>query len=127
MIEPKVRLNMVIPGATMLSELDCSKMSKKEAYNYSQVTVEYKTKKGKKLVNTKETFSIYTRKSKPARQSLSISKEAYLHMTDRKEIPAARFRKSWATMSKKERLEYHLTLIAENFNAISYSYEILED
>ena len=49
MNEIKVRLSMVVPGATMLSSLDCEKMSKNEAYEQSTVTVDSKVKKGNKL------------------------------------------------------------------------------
>lgn len=35
--------------------------------------------------------------------------------------------KGWSNMNAKQRLEHHLGLIAESFNALSYSYEILDD
>ena len=127
MSEIKVRLSMSVPGAQMLSSQDCEKMSKKDAYDYSTLTISYKEKKGKKSVIKKDTLHINTRKSKPAKQCVSISKEAYDYMTDAKEIPSSKLVRTWANMSKAKRLEYHLNLIAENFGATSFSYEVLDD
>ncbi len=128
MDEVKVRLSMEVPGATMLSSQDCEKMSKKkEAYDHTTIVLEQKVKKGKKCIIKKETFHINTRKSKPARRVLLISKKAYSFMTDASEIPATRLLKSWKSMTAAQRLEYHLSLIAESFNASSFSYEILDD
>ena len=127
MSEIKVRLSMEVPGATMLSSQDCEKMSKKDAYDYSTLTISYKEKKGKKSVIKKETLHINTRKSKPAKLCVFISKEAYDYMTDAKEIPSSKLVRTWANMSKAKRLEYHLNLMAESFNALSYTYEIFDD
>ena len=127
MSESKVRLTMVIPGATMISSQDCEKMSKKEAYDSFSITVNVKKKKGKKQVINKEILHINTRKSIPAKQSISISREAYNYMTDKKEIPSAKLSKIWGSMANEQRLKYHLNLIAEHFNAVSFSYEILDD
>lgn len=127
MSEIKVRLSMEVPGATMLSSQDCEKMSKKEAYDYSKLIVEHKVKKGKRLSIKKEVLHISTRRSKPARQNISISREAYDYMTNAKEIPSSKLVKIWGKMSIKQRLEYHFRLIAEHFSATSFSYEILDD
>lgn len=127
MVETKIRLSMVIPGATMISSQDCEKMSKEDAFEPSTLNISYKVKKGKKEVIKRETLYINTRKSIPARQSISISKEAYSYMIDPKEIPTASMRKTWPKLSLTKRLEYHLAIIAEHFNAISYSYEIFND
>ena len=127
MLEIKVRLSMSVPGAQMLSSQDCEKMSKKDAYDYSTLTISYKEKKGKKPVIKKETLHINTRKSKPAKQCVSISKEAYDYMTNVMEVPSSKSVRTWANMSKAKRLEYHLSLIAESFNALSYTYEIFDD
>ena len=127
MSEIKVRLSMEVPGATMLSSQDCEKMSKKEAYDHTTLVVKQQVKKGKKRVTEKETLHINTRKSKSARRCISISKEAYSYMTNAKEIPSARLLKTWGNMTAAQRLEYHFNLIAENFGATSFSYEVLDD
>lgn len=127
MNEIKVRLSMVVPGATMLSSLDCEKMSKKEAYEQSTVTVDSKVKKGKKFKTEKEVLHINTRKSRPAKHNILINKDAYKYMTSKSDIPSPTLTKIWGNLSAKKRLEYHLGLIAEYFRAYSYSYEILDD
>lgn len=127
MSEIKVRLSMEVPGATMLSSQDCEKMSKKKAYNSFKLVVGYKTKQGKKSIMKKEVLHISTRAAKPARQNISISKEAYSYMTDAKEIPSSKLTKVWSKMSIAQRLEYHFNLIAEHFGATSFSYEVLDD
>ena len=127
MSEIKVRLSLVVPGATLLSSQDCDKMSKKEAYDHHAMVIEQQVRKGKKLVTERETLHINTRKAKPARQCISICKEAYDHMIDGKEIPIPALRKVWGNMSVKERLDYHFGVIASDLNATSFSYEILDD
>lgn len=119
---------MVIPGATMFSSQDCEKMSKKEAYDFFALSVEKKVfdRKIRKLVKEREVLHISTRKSRPARQNVSLSKEAYVWMTGNDSAPMGMM-KPWKNMSKTKRLEYHLNLIAENFGAASFSYEVLDD
>lgn len=126
MSEIKVRLSMSVPGAQMLSSQDCEKMSKKEAYDHSTMTLECKVKKGKKLVKVKDILHINTRKSKPAKQVVNISKEAYKYMVDGTEIPSSKVSKTWSNMSAKQRLEYHLSLIAESFDALAFSYDVFD-
>lgn len=140
MSEIKVRLSLEVPGAQMLSTQDCVKMSKKEAYDHSTMTFKTPVKKGKKMVMEKEICHINTRKSKPAKQNISITKEAYDYMLE--EAPLAKYNKRvktkssekkdtfvsiWDTMNTDARLKAHFDLIAADLNAISYSYEILED
>lgn len=125
MSEIKVRLSLEVPGATMLSSQDCEKMSKKEACDHTVIVVEHKVRKGKKFVIEKTPLHINTRKSKPARQNISLSEEAYNYMIDVKEIPSITMTKVWNSLSPKQRLEYHLGLIAEGLRATSYSYQIL--
>lgn len=127
MSEIKVRLSMEVPGATMLSSQDCEKMSKKDAYEHSTVTVEEKKKKGKKTVMEKTTLHINTRKSRPAKQVISLSREAFDYMIDVKEIPTSKLKKLWGRMSEIQRLDYHLGIIAEHFNAYSYSFVVFPD
>ena len=126
MSEIKVRLSMSVPGAQMLSSQDCEKMSEKEAYDHSTMTLKYRVKKGKKSVKEREILHINTRKSKPAKQVVNISKEAYKYMVDGTEVPSSKVVKTWSNMSAKQRLEYHLSLIAESFGALSFSYNIFE-
>lgn len=127
MAEPKVRLSMVVPGTTMLSSQDCEEMSKDEAYTKHSLNLEYEVQKGKKKSRVKETIYFNTRNCVPARHNISLSKEAYDSMTNVLEIPDTKLKKVWGMYSKNKRLEYHLSKIAEYFNALSFTYEVFDE
>lgn len=138
MIESKIRLNMVVPGATILSSQACEEMAVKDAYEHQAITVKSFTKKGKKQVVENEIYHIHTRKSKPAKQIIVMSKEAYEYMLNvpphpkyNKKVKVAtkegkEFKSLWDTYSINQKLKAHFDLIAADFNAISYTFEILE-
>lgn len=58
-------------------------------------------------------------------QVTQISLESYNYFTSQESNPG--FGKRWGRFSKRERLEKHLELIANDLRAESFSYEILED
>lgn len=140
MSEAKIRLSLEVPGAAMLSTQDCVKMSRKEAYDHSTLTIKSFVKKGKNVKVEKDTLHINVRKSKPAKQNISLTKEAYDYMLE--EAPLAKYNKRvkvknpegkdkvlslWETMSEDAKLRAHFDLIAADLGATSYSYEIFED
>lgn len=123
MIETKVRLSLSVPGAQMLSEQACSENAK-ENYNTEYITVVNK-KKGKP---SKETIVIKTRKNCTVIQAINISREAYDYMTSADSIPTDKISKSrWYSMSKKQRLDCHCSLIAESLGAVGYTFEVFND
>lgn len=129
MSEIKVRLNMKVPGAQMLSSQDCEKMSTNEAYDNNSLSIAYKVKTGNKTKIKREIISFNTRKSIPCRQNLCISTEAYNYMVST-EIPGnfpSNSKRKWFTMTKKQRLEWHLNNIAEGLNAESFTYDVLDN
>ena len=71
MSEIKVRLSMTVPGAQMLSSQECEK-NPKESYDVFKLRVH--NGRGK---NSTELLTVATRKSKTAKQSISMTKEAY--------------------------------------------------
>ena len=127
MSEIKVRLSMTVPGAGMLSSQECEK-NPKESYNVTKLLVQ--NGKGK---NSTELIKVATRKSKTVKQSISITKEAYNYMVSNEfeSNSPSLLRKYpkhvWLKMTPKQRLEAHLSIIAESFNAISFTYEVLDD
>lgn len=123
----KVILTMIIPGATMMSEEQCKKLPKKEGYDSHIMTLATKVKKDKKLVVQKEVFHINTRKSIPAKRVLCISDYAYKHMINSKEVPEAKYIKTWNKMNNSQKLEYYLNSIAFHFGALSFNYTVLEN
>lgn len=139
MIENKVRLTIVVPGATTFSKQLCFKNSK----NGEEVPVENMTetftvkstefdKESKKHI-TKFT-SLHICKRKPTHQILNMSREAYNYMTDSKDCPSwfkpqdVRFpAKVWHQMSNDQRLLLHLERIAESLGGTLESYFVAED
>lgn len=65
------------------------------------------------------------RESRLINQVTQISLDSYNYFTSQKSNPG--FGKQWNRMSKRDRLEKHLELIANDLRAESFSYEILED
>ena len=119
----KVRLSLCIQGAQMLSPQECGENS----YNTSEFIL--KDKRGKKKV-----FVVNTRKQRLIKQNINLTQEAYDYMTDPKVIPDAKYAKKvnkkktmWAEMSRVKRLKVHLDAIAAHFNAVSYTFEVLDD
>ena len=134
----KLRLNLCVPGAQMLSRQECLK-NPKESYNTEKMTLVYTVGKGKNTKKKKEILTIRTRKSRVVKQNINITTEAYYHMINASEPPTAKYARAvgykhdgtpislWSTMSIDKRLKVHLDLMAEHFNASKYSYEILDD
>lgn len=139
-MEVKVSLTIGLPGAIMWSKEECLKTTQKA------ITA----KNGRKRIVTKvvedwdkmekhtmrvtdtdgtnpEIITFYTRKCKPAMQSLNISREAYKYMIDKDSCPSGFKHSKWAAMSKKERLEAHLQRTVEHLGGTSYTYQVFED
>ena len=74
----------------------------------------------------KETITIYTRKCKPATQSINLYKDTYDYMVS-KEGPEWCKVSVWNQMGKKAKLEAHLKKIAEHLGGKLESYQIFED
>lgn len=137
MLEIKVRLSLSVPGAQLLSEQECSK-NPKISYNDEKVIITNFKQKGKNQKEITKHIVIKTRKQRPVIQNISICKEAYKYMlstptSTKFNKPTKRNKngdvveRMWDTMSVHERLKKHFDLIAHDFRAISYNYEILED
>ena len=127
MSEIKVFLSLLVPGASLLTPEFCEK-NPKESYDVFKLLV--RNGRGK---NSTELLTVATRKSKTAKQSISITKEAYNYMVSNEfeSNSPSLLRKYpkhvWLKMTPKQRLEAHLSIIAESFNAIGFTYEVLDD
>lgn len=133
MNEIKVRLNMRVQGAQLLSSQECEE-NPTENYELNQLTIEcYKKNIHKSKKPVKEILNYRTRKNRLVTHNLNICKEAYDYMlstpTDPKYTKSVKGsnKKVWDTMPVKERLKKHFDLIANDFCAKSYTFEILED
>lgn len=103
MIDIKLNLVVVVPGATMMSEQECSKLLKEPVINkkgkyagkqavdkkgnpiWETKVVPDATKYNKHLLNVESaqgttTLAVFTRKSRVARQSINMSTDAYNYM-----------------------------------------------
>lgn len=144
MSEIKLSLSIELQGSTMFSKEECLKTTRK--------VIERKTKSGKVFKKTiyvqtedldkmtkgsvrvtdkngknPEIITFYTRKCKPATQTINMSKEAYEYMIDKNSCPSWSKPAKWAAMSKKERLEAHLQRTVEHLGGVSYTYQVFED
>lgn len=137
MVESKVSLSLFVPGANMLSSQECEK-NPKDSYDENKITVSYTKGKGKKAQKVKKTYVFMTRKQRLITQNININREAYEYMlqtptTTKLSKPVKRnnagdvIQRVWDTMSVDARLKEHFNLIAHDFRAVSYSYEILDD
>lgn len=94
------------------------------------------TIKGAKRVQSKEKYVIKTPRGlsrrhyfdeEPAKLHINITKDAYNSMRSAFECPSFMKKAVWCRLNSEERLEINLQRICDNFQGISYSYEVLED
>lgn len=125
MIEPKMSLILVLPGSTLISQQVAENKPKLKNKKHS------KKSKVKKL----ETDFI-PKKAIPAKQVLKMSKEAYYYMLEtstnskyNKIVAKSKGKpvRAWDTMSEDIRIKKHCELIARDFGAIDFSFNVLED
>lgn len=141
--EIKVSLNIILQGRVMLSKDECLKTTQKEIIKKNNKTgksykktineiVEDLSKMDKSTIKVSENgrnnevITIYTRKCKPATQSINLYKDTYDYMVS-KECPEWSKVSIWNQMSKKTKLEAHLKRIAEHLGGKLESYQIFED
>lgn len=145
--EIKLNLSVILPGSVLFSKDECLKTTQKVIEKTSKKTGKTYKKTVNVLVDNLDmmdkstirvvdgyiddkpaidVLTVYTRKCKPATQSLNICKDAYRYMVSA-ECPSWSKPKVWNTMKPKERLEAHLQKITEELGGISFTYQIFED
>ena len=139
----KLSLNILLPGSTMFSEEESSKQLTKPVKNKSGKVVR---KKGKVLTKTytvpdfdkHDSFTlrleqkgkapkqirVFTRKSRPARQVINMSEEAYQHMIS-KEQPAE-FKGTWNALTIYQKLLWHCNRIAASLGGKVENFQVLD-
>lgn len=135
MIDIKVRLNILVPGAVMYSEQSCSKNDKGKKVVLEEMTepghVSFLTKNAEgKMVRQRIDFR--TRKCIPARQVLNMSTDAYEYMISKSvpewfRVPTGNAKAIWEKMSETERLEKHLERTAAHFQGTVENYQVIDD
>ena len=136
-MEIKVRLSLLIQGAKPISHEECKRNPKK---NYKNESLVLNYKDGNKTY--KETIVIKTRKPQLIKQVIKISKESYDYMVNPDVPPINKLAKKiylkkgnkdkeettvWAKYTPNERLDWHLSQIADLLGAKGYSFEVLDD
>lgn len=159
---------MLVPGAKPLSEQECSKqltkpviikkgkLAGKQAKDkqgnpiyYTEIVPDMSKfdKHVFKLLNKEEnkleTYVYFTRKNRPAKQTINISEEAYEYYVST-EVPSS-FRipaelraslkrshesfeqQAWKKLSKEERLVWHLKAICDSMGGRMESYTVFDD
>ena len=139
----KLSLSILLPGSTMFSEEESSKQLTKPVKNKSGKVVR---KKGKVLTTTitvpdfdkhdsftlrleqkgkaPEQIRVFTRKSKPARQVINMSDEAYQYMIS-KEQPAE-FKGTWNSLTIYQKLLWHCNRIAASLGGTVEDFQVLD-
>ena len=159
---------MLVPGAKPLSEQECSKqltkpviikkgkLAGKQAKDkqgnllyYNEIVPDMSKfnkhvfKIFNKEENKPETYVYFTRKNRPAKQTINISEEAYEYYVSTEvpnsfHIPAelkASLKRShesfeqqaWKKLSKEERLVWHLKSICDSMGGTMESYTVFDD
>lgn len=118
--EVKVNLSVTLQGRVMMSERECSEIP--QLKGYTPFSLEFVERKN----NKKTRIGMLLRKSKPATQSINITKESYDYMVSN-ECPYFSKPVIWLKMGKKKRLEAHLQRICESLNGESFTYVVFED
>lgn len=137
MEELKVSLNLLVPGAGMLSSQECEK-NPKESYDEHKMLVSTIKGKGKYKREEKKLLIIKTRKQKLVSQNINITERAYNYMlnspTSPKLAKPTKYNKLgevvervWDTLTVDARLKAHFDRIAYDLHAVGYSYEVLGD
>ena len=147
MIDIKVSLTILVPGANMISKEESLKSTQVPVIN--KKTGKQIFKQGKPVVrevlvedpakhdlnhvlisNSKgkivDKISFYTRKTVPARRSMNLSREAYEYMVSN-EYPEWYKLRDWKNLKKEQRLLLHLERIAQNFGGELEDYIVYDD
>lgn len=109
----------------MLSQEQAEALEKeKVGTGFDTFSMKVEGEKGKS--KSIETITVKTRKCKLISQSINLSVDAYNHMTG-KEAPSFVKPRDWDKLSKKQKLEAHLTRICEGLGGTSFTYAIFNE
>ncbi len=133
MVEPKLSLTLTLPGSDMVSQQEAENKPK-ELTEENTLFFRIYSNKTKKI--EPKIVKFRTRKSIPAKQVLKMSQEAYEAMLEESTNPKydkiiAKVKgkniRVWDTMSEDARIKKHCELIAHDFGALDFSFNVLGD
>ena len=123
MSEIKLSVSITIPGRVMFSEAEVKAIEgEKKSAGFDLNRVYVTGKKG-----TKDILNVLTRKTRHAKQSINMYKEAYDYMISKDSCPPDIRQTVWDKMNSKQRLEDHLERICKSLEGISYTYKVFND
>lgn len=124
MSETKLRVSVVLPGGVMYRSSQAKALERKNGkgsgYDYSRI--ELRGKDGNPYH-----INVRSRKSRPAIQTINMSREAYYYMSGPESCPVGMKPAVWGRMTARQRLEAHLDLTRQQLGGISYTYQILDE
>lgn len=139
----KLSLSIILPGGVMYSREESLKELKKVKKNkygkpikkdgeiqYTTEVVEDFNRHDSFIVKVKDDrgkevpITVLTRSTKPARQVINMSEEAYNYMISR-ETPAGFFG-NWNSMSQAQKLKWHCFNIAHQLGGYLDSYQVMD-
>lgn len=119
----KVNLSILLPGSTMYSVEESTRI----AVNGQRAIDTHKHSKFEMDVmdrGKKSTIKVFTRKSKPAKQVIHLSEEAYNYFTS-DDVPYY-YKGVWRSLKTSEKLRWHCQRIAESLGGIVDAIQVLE-
>lgn len=130
MSDLKLSVTIELQGSVMMTPQECGENPENYNGHTTVLNVKHYDKKTKKSFYRKEVVKYQTRKCIPAYQSINMSQESYDYMTSTAcpewFMPKGGL-KIWKNLSKKQRLEEHLTRTCEALNGKSYTYIVYDD
>lgn len=139
----KIRLTVVLPGSTLLSQEETCKLQNvtvktesgkpvvkdgkvltepvllpdKHKFNHFEIKVMHKGRP--------EVLKVATRKSKPAKQVIRLSEEAYKEFINSSIVPY-KFKGVWKGLTDNQRIKWHCQQIADALGGTLDSFVVLE-
>lgn len=136
-------LSVLLPGSTMFSKEESLKQLKKPVKNKAGKVIK---KQGEPVVKTvlvpdfdkndsftlelkergKVSFQakVFVRKSRPAKQVINLSEEAYQNMIS--PVAPPEFKGTWSALTKNQKLKWHCNRIAQQLGGEVESFQILD-
>lgn len=122
----KISLTIELEGSTLVRKSEPEKVFYKLTNKDLNPTKKFESKKEAFKIVKRGYYKNYPLEAKPAFQHINLTVEAYEYMISA-ECPSWAKPRAWDKMTKKERLEKHLSRTCEHFRGKSFTYKILDD
>lgn len=144
MTDIKVSLSIILPGSVMFSQQESLKELQKPVRNNKGKILK---KKGQPVMKTmlvpdfaknnsfsmkvndgreEEEITVFVRKTKPARQVINLSEEAYNYMISKDAPYGYRGKTMWSALSKAKKVKWHCIQIAAQLGGTFDTFQVLD-